>query len=366
MTEIASDLGLITTEYISLHQGALFARQQFNSASTSLLLIYCYDSSGNYLGYKARQFNQIGDTSYEFPIYENTAKIRVYVNNKTIDAADICLSETSLDAFESYEIRHIIKESALPDLEIGKELYGKVIANFGDSIFGNKRPPNDVSTALANITGATVYNLGFGGCRMAQHTSADWDAFCMYRLAYAIANDDFTVQNAVDVDSVSGMPSYFKDTRTLLESIDFSEVDIITISYGTNDFTGWVELDNPNNLHDTATYCGALRYSLETILEAYPQLHVFVCTPTYRFWIDGNNDFIDDSDTHEINGHLLTDFVEAVQTVSNAYHLKSIDNYYELGINKFNRLHWFPTTDGTHHNKLGGELIAQHMANEMF
>jgi lysophospholipase L1-like esterase len=46
--------------------------------------------------------------------------------------------------------------------------------------------------------------------------------------------------------------------------------------------------------------------------------------------------------------------------------LKFIDNYYDLGINKFNRLHWFPATDGVHHNVLGAELIAAHIASELF
>ena len=242
-------------------------------------------------------------------------------------------------------------------------LYGKKIANFGDSIFGNKRPPNDVSTALAEITGATVYNLGFGGCRMANH-NANWDAFSMYRLADSIATGDFTVQDSVDI-SASGLPSYFSETRTLLESIDWDSVDIITIAYGTNDFTASIILDSESNEYDTTTFAGALRHSIETLLGAYPHLKIFVCGQTYRFWMtDGV--FVEDSDTKVINNAKLTDFVEKTKEVSKQYHLKFIDNYYDLGINKFNRTHWFPSTDGTHHNQLGAVLIAQHIANEMF
>jgi lysophospholipase L1-like esterase len=162
------------------------------------------------------------------------------------------------------------------------------------------------------------------------------------------------------------MPQYFKETRTLLESIDFSKIDIVTIAYGTNDFTAGIPLDNAENEMDVNTFGGALRYSLETLMSAYPQLHIFVCTPTYRFWLDSNLEFMYDSDTHVINGEKLTDFVAKTQTISRTYHVKSIDNYYDLGINKFNRTHWFPSNDGTHHNADGGMLIAQHMANEMF
>ena len=340
----------------------IYVRQNYSNSSNSAFIVQFYNGD-TYLGYASMYYAHMGDDSFKFSKNQPATHIRFYTNSLDVAGDNICISLTELDAFSDYQIRYYVKESALPDKNY-YPLYGKKIANFGDSVFGNKRPPNDVSTALANITGATVYNLGFGGCRMSQH-SANWDAFCMYRLADAVATGDFSLQNAVDVDNVSGMPSYFKETRTLLESIDFSEVDIITIAYGTNDFTASVSLDNANDPKDTTTFCGALRYSLEKLLTAYPQLHIFVCTPTWRFWMD-NGTFLYDSDTHEINGKLLTDFVEAVKTVSNAYHVKAIDNYYDLGINQYNRSHWFPSNDGTHHNKDGGVLIARHMITEMF
>ena len=252
---------------------------------------------------------------------------------------------------------------ALPTGENIK-LFGKKIVNFGDSIFGNMRPPQDVSTAIAKLLGATVYNLGFGGCRMSSN-SANWDAFSMYQLAHSIATNDFSVQDAVDVDNVPGMPTYFTQTRTLLKSIDFSDVDIVTIAYGTNDFTAGVPVSN-SDPDDTDTFAGALRYSIEQLLGAYPNLRIFVCTPTYRFWMDGGGVFTDDSDTHVISGQTLLDFVTSVKNVAEEYHLPAIDNYYELGVNKFNRSEWFNPNDGTHLNHDGCVLIAHHMANELF
>jgi len=362
-THITFANGVITGNKIVTGQDVIYIRQTYSTLSINAFIIYCYNDD-TYLGYKALSFADMG-SSYRLELITGTTEIMVYSNaGANITGDMICLTLRYVEDFVAYDPYYAIKASAMPNKNY-YPLYGKVIANFGDSVFGNKRPPTDISTSLASITGATVYNLGFGGCRMSQH-SGGWDAFSMYRLAYAIANNDYSVQNAVDVDNVTDMPQYFKETRILLESIDYSKVDILTIAYGTNDFTAGVSLDNPNDEDDCTTFCGALRYSLEQILTAYPQLHIFVCTPTYRFWIDGNNDFLYDSDTHEISGNLLTDFVEAVQTVSKAYHVKSIDNYYDLGIDKYNRSHWFPVNDGTHHNRDGGMLIAQHMANEMF
>ena len=260
----------------------------------------------------------------------------------------------------------VIREEVIPwetVTERTRPLYGKVIANFGDSIFGNKRPPKDISTALAEITGATVYNLGFGGCRMGAHTRSEYDAFSMYRLAEAIADGDFSVQDAVNVSAVSDMPSYFTATRDLLKGIDWSKVDIVTIAYGTNDFTGGNTLDTTENFGD---YAYALRYSIETLLTAYPHLKIFVCGQTYRFWFNDAGEYAYDSDTYTYKGHKLTDFVAKTAEVCKEYHLPFIDNYDGLGINRFNRTEYFPAGDGTHHNVAGARLIAEHMAMELF
>ena len=244
-------------------------------------------------------------------------------------------------------------------------LKNKVIVNFGDSIFGNKRPPDDISTALSNITGAVVYNCGFGGCRMSRHLE-NWDAFSMYNIATAITTRNFSYQDSIDVDSVEGMPEYFKESRELLKEIDFNKVDIITIAYGTNDYTSGRKLTNPDDPKDITTFTGAMRYSIETIAECYPHIKIFICTPTYRFWEDEEGNLRSDSNTELCGTSVLPDFVKATKDVAKEYHLKCIDNYFELGINKFNRKHYFPEKDGTHHNVLGAKLIAEHIASELF
>ena len=90
--------------------------------------------------------------------------------------------------------------------------------------------PNDISTFIKHKTDADVYNVGFGGCRMTAHPTATYDAFCMYNLANAIANNDFSKQDTA-MQTLSN--NNFKRNLATLKSIDFSKVDIITISYGT-------------------------------------------------------------------------------------------------------------------------------------
>lgn len=247
-------------------------------------------------------------------------------------------------------------------------LKGKVIVNFGDSIFGNKRPPKDISTTIANETGATVYNCGFGGCRMAKHDSSrlsTWGKFSMWELADAIASNDFTGQeSAIENFPVSEMPSYFPETLALLESIDFSTVDIVTIAYGTNDFTASVLVDDENDKYSTSTFAGALRYSIETLLGAFPNLRIVCCGQCYRWW-DNAGVFVDDSNTHEVGGQLLTQFVSKTEDVAKEYNLQFINNY-NIGIGKFTRGYFFTGTDTTHPNDIGTKLIARHIVRELY
>ena len=238
--------------------------------------------------------------------------------------------------------------------------------NFGDSIFGQAQPPNDVSTFLAKKTGATVYNCGFGGCRMSQHGTAEYNAFSMFNVANAVSSGDFTLQeNAVASTEVT-LSDAIKANFARLKTVDFSKVDIVTIAYSTNDWNGSVALDNEENLYDTATIGGALRTSIETLLTAYPNARIFVLSTTWRFWHDDNNVYTEDSDTRTNSiGLKLADYNTKLKEVAEEYNLPFVDDY-NIGINKFNRTQYFSATDGTHHQIEGRKLIASRLAKELY
>ena len=255
----------------------------------------------------------------------------------------------------------------------GGGLTGKTIVQFGDSIYGNKRPPKDISTALANKTGATVFNLGIGGSRMGQHQQY-WDATSMYRLADTVATGDYTLQDELiaeyDAGRLSGLPYYTKDVINTMKTINWDNVDIITIAHGTNDLTADALLDTETNEFDTTTYGGALRYTLKTILEAYPHIKVFVISPMYRFWTQDNApyDFIEDSDETVFSGGKLPDFVKKAEEVSAEFKTHYIDAYNHFGIGKSNRHHYFDDLTGhggTHHNDTGAAYIGSKLASEI-
>lgn len=245
-------------------------------------------------------------------------------------------------------------------------LRGKVIVNFGDSIFGKARPPKDISTYLAEISGATVYNVGFGGCRMSEHSLPHFDRFGMYRIADAVTTRDFSLQDeSFSYEPIGeALPSYFTEGLATLKSIDFSKVDIATIAYGTNDFTAGQPLESADKC-DTGAFGGALRYSIEKLRTAFPHIRFVICSQTYRFWRDKNGNFINDSDTCIENGNTLLDFVNKTKEIAEEYGLGYIDNYYGSGMNYGNRNECFSDTDGTHPIEYGRRLIAQNIKKEL-
>jgi len=236
-------------------------------------------------------------------------------------------------------------------------LYGKKVVCFGDSLFGMYRGEDSAPAFVASETGATVYNVGFGGCRMSTHYSSGYAAFSMWALAKAIAENNWTDQDA----QASSGSAYFPEQLALLKSIDFNSVDIAVIHYGTNDFaaaSSSFKVDNASDPDDYNTLCGALRYSLDKLLGKYPKLRIYISLPVYRFWTDGGVTTYAETYTNNI-GKTLPEFVEALRGVAAEYNLPVIDGYYGLGINKANAATFL--SDGTHHNVTGRERFGRYI-----
>ena len=233
-------------------------------------------------------------------------------------------------------------------------LAGRKIVVFGDSLIGMTRDQTSVPAYAAAYTGAKVYNVGFGGCRMAKHPSNGYAAFSMWALADAVASGDYATQEA---QAPSGS-DYFASQLNVLKSIDFTTVDTIVIHYGTNDFAANVPLDDSVNLLSTDTVCGALRYSIKKLLTAFPKIKIFVSLPLYRTW-DGVG-----SETYKnALEKTLPEYDSAMETVAEEHNLPTVDGYKQLGINSINSSAYL--SDGTHLNDFGrrqfGEFIGGHL-----
>lgn len=237
------------------------------------------------------------------------------------------------------------------DFDIASPLLsGKTVVCFGDSIFGMTRDTTSVPAWAAAFTGAKVYNVGFGGCRMAVHPTSGYAAFSMWALADAVATGTYTTQ---DAQAASGA-DYFAQQLAVLKGIDFANVDMAVIHYGTNDFTGNVAIDNAADDDDTATLCGALRYAIRKLQAAYPKLRIFVSLPIYRKW-----DSVGAESYTNSGGKTLREFGTALAGVADEFNCPCIDGYKALGINAANAAAFL--ADGTHLNDYGRQAFGEYI-----
>lgn len=255
---------------------------------------------------------------------------------------------------------------------------GKKIVCFGDSITGNYQPPEDYPSMIAQITGATVYNAGFGGCCMSDNNQTRKD-FTMCRLADSIVAGagnygDFTVQenSGVSITYAGTSTDYVPERLATLSAIDWTEIDYITIAYGTNDWNSNYGLDNENDPDDTTTYIGAFRYSVEKILTKFPNIKILVITPLWRWW-DTNTgmpseiqvDYIDSNDYAKGTGYKLWQYGDALVDAAKMYHIPVFDLYWNCMMTKQNRLEYFNYNDGTHPKEEGRRLMANMISARM-
>lgn len=360
-----------TADYIEIDSSKRYIFTTYNdgngiSFAYNALIGAYYDEDKQFIsGIYSSGSTQIGCYIYEgsriLIVPKNAAYIRISVNDLKEN-----LKWMLEDADESsgYEKRFGIKEEYI---EKSSPLEGKVIVNFGDSIVGNTWDASSVSNQISRITGALVYNCGFGSCKMSIHEE-NWDACSMCRIADCINSGDFSSMEQAITAGWKGMPGYFTNTvRILAHEIDWNEVDLITISYGTNDYRSpGAVLDNPDDLWDTSTVCGALRYSIKQIQSRYPHIKILVTTPIYRRLIDEKDGtVIGDSDTTDWGSGTLIDYAEAMKDVCRDLKIPCLDLYNECQFNAYTSAYFFQENDGTHPNEKGREYMAVLIAKKI-
>ena len=296
----------------------------------------------------------------------SVGNVRAFYINKsgtTEHTEIISLSGSFTDKYSLYSVPSGATITSTPSINVysvpqsgsgSLPLKGKKIVVFGDSIIGMVRGDTSPTAYIANYTGATVYNVGFGGCRMSTHPSNGYAAFSMWALAQAIATNDWTAQEA---QKGSGS-DYFPEQLAVLRGIDFNTVDYVVIHYGTNDFGGGVAIGQNSAATVTNTICGATRYSIETLLTAYPKLRIFISLPIFRFWDVSGTTVYSDTYTNSQN-NTLVQVVEAIRMVAQEYNLSIIDNYYGLGINKVDAADYL--SDGTHLTPIGRQYFGEYI-----
>ena len=238
--------------------------------------------------------------------------------------------------------------------------YNYFCVNFGDSIYGNNRGNTSISYKLSALTGWKVFNGGAGGCRMSATAGNNYQRFSMVELADAVVAGDFSAQ----ATAAQSMGSYYGDLAAGLAAIDWDDVDRITISYGTNDWSADVQIGSDDISDETkTTFKGALRYALHKLSTAYPKAKIAVCGLFNRFDLSTTGT-PDGSEWENTNGDTVVDFCKAAEEVAKQYAVQYIDQFY-IGVNKYNYVPYHYENDGTHLNSFGCDLAALNLYKKL-
>lgn len=236
-------------------------------------------------------------------------------------------------------------------------LQGKKVVCFGDSITGSYLAPNDYPSVLQNRLGVTAYNVGFSGCRMADRPILDrYRAYSMVELVDAIVTGDWSYQDEQLPNASASYPAQLER----LKSINFNEIDIVTIFYGANDFGGNVPKDNEAKKFDITTYLGATRYSVKTLLENFPHLKIVLLSVTWRLMPAS---LLPCDDEPNSNGDYNRDYVDALMNTGKELQIPVIDMFYGNQINRYNYTQYL--SDGLHPNDPGVQLLGNRIASSI-
>ena len=255
---------------------------------------------------------------------------------------------------------YVLRDMRLTDDNLGtaepfKSIRRRTIVTLGDSIFGYIAGETGVSNLLADMLGCTVINGAFGGTRAIRRSDdSGYDDLDFTSLVDAIVAKDYAAQEAAVTDH--SLPEHIQERLASLKTADFDSVDVVTMNYGTNDYTGHFVRDS---------FISGYKEAIGKLQAAYPQLEVVLITPTYRMVYAEDGSFSEDGDSMVKNGVTLPDVVDAVKEVAQSMHVRCIDAY-NIGIGKYNYMNYFGPTDGVHHAENGRRHLARHIARELW
>lgn len=190
-------------------------------------------------------------------------------------------------------------------------------------------------TNMANIiqkkTGATVYNCAIPGSYMAMKNTTYKDSFIYDAFSFYNLCTIFTVGNTETISwaerDLGGLPEDVKKPLDLLQSIDYSELDVLCIYYDGSDYLDERPSYNIDKETDPTIFCGALSAGLDLIQEFLPDVRIIVMSPTYAYVVDQNGDYSSSFST-DILEEPLSNYIGLQSQICMEHHVSFVDNFY--------------------------------------
>lgn len=143
---------------------------------------------------------------------------------------------------------------------------------------------------------------------------------------------------------------------SLIENYHDSNVDIVTIAYGTNDFgaSDSLEFGTINDRYTELTFCGKVRSALYKLTDYYPTAKIFVILPIAREGMNVANS----------KGKTLIDYVRAIEDIAEQLSIPTINMLKKSNFNVFSQT--FRTTYYLEGGTSSESLHPKQIAHEKF
>ncbi len=236
------------------------------------------------------------------------------------------------------------------------------IVFFGDSLIEGTDWGDTIPQILGDLLGMKTLNAGFGGLSMAESAKEGYPGDYSYFYSM-ITLSELWKNNVLDSLLLATsskdyiMPRGWRDRIDALSKLDTSDVRLVLIEYGVNDYLGGNQVDNPEDAYDVRTFCGALRKSIENIREATPQAQIVLITPTYMRSVFG------ECTEYDFGGGTLDKYVDKEIEIAGEYGIPVVDNFHDAIVNKENLE--TVTYDNLHTNEEGNRLIADNILKRL-
>lgn len=247
------------------------------------------------------------------------------------------------------------------------------VVMLGDSIIGNYEDDTSIPSMIGQFNSAECYNCAFGGSNLATDTVGGINTYLLpfrgFKVIEAITTNNYSdIDNAIASDpTFSELKDYYQMHVNILKSMDWSTVDLLTMSYGTNDYGTSVTLDDDeNNLKNTDTFGGALRTALETLWSVYPNIKVMIFGTIWRGGTITDQELNYDSDNRPNSiGKYLIEYEQKLKSVAEEYHVPFVPMYNYTNFNRYTWKSYFSTnsSNALHPTYPGRYVMAKRYAH---
>lgn len=235
------------------------------------------------------------------------------------------------------------------------------IVTFGDSVFTDIGEMVPIPDRLSGLLDMSVYNAAMGGtCAARLETERRLDyargSMSLVGLTRAVRAKDFDVQQTARIQDSN--TERFLEMVEGLSQVDFSQVEIVLIQQGINDYHAGTAIENPEDPYDEYTYLGALRSAVRDIHRVNPEIRVVLVTPTYTWYLVAGQT-CEEADN---GGGLLEDYVQAELALALELGVEAVDLYHDFYPHAIGDDWAVYTMDGVHPSESGRDKIAQKIA----